>query len=287
MAPPRKKLAKVPRKSFKSKGKVHPDDASSVSDASDMVDDDYGDRSFLLDYSLEHAETSQRKRRKKRKEEEEDKMEQMQRPSDGVEDSGKKLQFLLPLKNDSGVQLRYREVDQTEIDEKRSHRTEKNEKPAEVVRPKEEMKSAPFSTDPKWKQRVASLCYNVLENPESNLRHARELLDGLSESDVDSTDVKSVVIMASLTEVFKDILPGYRIHVATEDKTEQKLKKETIKLRSHEVETSCSRSSRYLLTCFIVGSFAVNISNISPATGESNHGSIQKERCRAGRGKTS
>ncbi|GAU98318.1 hypothetical protein RvY_09481 [Ramazzottius varieornatus] len=237
MAPVRKKMVKAHRKrTFTTKVHYEPDDESSVSDASDMVDDDYGDRAFLLEYKIDPTDTTNRRRKQKKKddEEEEDEMEQQHRASDNSKDDGKKLQFLLPVKSDSGVQLRYREVDQDLVDEQKSQKKTKKEQPSEVPKPREESKFAPFSTDVKWKQRVASACYNILENPESNMRHVKELLSGLAEDDIDVAEAKSVIIMASLTEVFKDILPGYRIHVAGEGKTEQKLKKETIKLRSHE-----------------------------------------------------
>ena len=63
------------------------------------------------------------------------------------------------------------------------------------------------------------------------LRELRLMLED-SEPDVMVTTKK--LVMVTLMEVFKDIIPDYRIRVATDAEKEQAAKKETKKLRDFE-----------------------------------------------------
>ena len=154
------------------------------------------------------------------------------------EDASQKLHFLLPVKSNDGVQMRYRRVDADSAEEVPEQKKKAAKKLVEEGKPAKKVPSTVntdiklFATDPNWKQRTASLSFDVLENPEKNLRCVKELLNGLTETDI-ATQI-SVVLMASLTEIFKDILPGYRIHIASEVEQEQQMKKETLHLRQHE-----------------------------------------------------
>lgn len=84
------------------------------------------------------------------------------------------------------------------------------------------------------KKRIAILSSSVIENPESNMKKLRELRVMLEESDPDVYLSVRKLVMVSLKEVFKDIVPGYRIRMPTQEEKQQKLKKETKELYSYE-----------------------------------------------------
>ncbi|ELU04426.1 hypothetical protein CAPTEDRAFT_154522 [Capitella teleta] len=84
------------------------------------------------------------------------------------------------------------------------------------------------------KRRLALLADTIMEDPESNMSKLKEMRMMLDESDpLIALSVKKLTAF-SLLEVFKDILPDYRIRVATDKEKEGQAKKETKKLREFE-----------------------------------------------------
>ncbi|XP_025834676.1 nucleolar complex protein 3 homolog isoform X3 [Agrilus planipennis] len=84
----------------------------------------------------------------------------------------------------------------------------------------------------KKKIQIGSLCAGILENPEEKLDNLRVVLKILDENlDEAFLTVRKIVIVA-LQEVFKDILPEFKIKL--QENTGVKLKKETFKLQKYE-----------------------------------------------------
>ncbi|XP_052895157.1 nucleolar complex protein 3 homolog [Anopheles moucheti] len=76
---------------------------------------------------------------------------------------------------------------------------------------------------------IGTVCAALLENPEARIENVSSLLDLLNEQTRDGT-INFLAVrktaMISLVEVFKDIVPEYRIGIV--DKEQQKLKKDTL-----------------------------------------------------------
>lgn len=87
---------------------------------------------------------------------------------------------------------------------------------------------------------VATIATGVLSNPQRNIHHLKRLLVQLDEKHDDlvfkASLVKTHTLLAcALAEVFKDIIPAYKIReVITEETGKKRMKKETIELRSFE-----------------------------------------------------
>ncbi|XP_071168260.1 nucleolar complex protein 3 homolog isoform X1 [Mytilus edulis] len=84
------------------------------------------------------------------------------------------------------------------------------------------------------KKKIALLASDVIENPEENMKKLRELRLMLEECESDAYITVKKLVMLSLMEIFKDIIPGYRIRLLTEKEKEQKMKKETKALQDFE-----------------------------------------------------
>ncbi|XP_052772376.1 nucleolar complex protein 3 homolog [Mya arenaria] len=85
------------------------------------------------------------------------------------------------------------------------------------------------------KQRIAVLSSAVVANPQESTKKLRELVGLLKESDPDVFVTVRKYTMMSLLEVFKDIIPGYRLRLPTDKEKHQQMKKETKDLVGHEV----------------------------------------------------
>ncbi|XP_035909277.1 nucleolar complex protein 3 homolog [Anopheles stephensi] len=89
-----------------------------------------------------------------------------------------------------------------------------------------------FKRDEQIKEKqfyIGVTCAAILENPEARIENVSALLDLLKETNRDgSINLLAVrkTAMISLVEVFKDIVPEYRIGIV--DKEQQKLKKDTL-----------------------------------------------------------
>ncbi|KAL1263949.1 hypothetical protein QQF64_004304 [Cirrhinus molitorella] len=84
------------------------------------------------------------------------------------------------------------------------------------------------------KLRIASLSSAILADPHVNIKKLKELRAMLMETDPCIAVTVRKLVMVSLMEVFKDIVPSYRIRPLTEEEKATKVKKETLQLREFE-----------------------------------------------------
>ncbi|XP_059147297.1 nucleolar complex protein 3 homolog [Physella acuta] len=84
------------------------------------------------------------------------------------------------------------------------------------------------------KQKISVLSHAVLEDPQSNMKKLKELRLMLGENDAGVALTVRKYAMVSLMEVFKDIVPGYRLRIPTEKEKTQRVKKETKSLWDYE-----------------------------------------------------
>lgn len=84
------------------------------------------------------------------------------------------------------------------------------------------------------KLRIASLGSDILSDPTTNIKKLKELRAMLMETDPCVAVTVRKLVMVSLMEVFKDIVPSYRIRPLTETEKASKVKKETQQLREFE-----------------------------------------------------
>ncbi|KAI2658759.1 hypothetical protein H4Q32_016890 [Labeo rohita] len=84
------------------------------------------------------------------------------------------------------------------------------------------------------KLRIASLSSTILADPHVNIKRLKELRSMLMETDPCIAVTVRKLVMVSLMEVFKDIVPSYRIRPLTEEEKATKVKKETMQLREFE-----------------------------------------------------
>ncbi|XP_064602722.1 nucleolar complex protein 3 homolog isoform X2 [Liolophura sinensis] len=83
------------------------------------------------------------------------------------------------------------------------------------------------------KQTIACLASAVMQNPEDNMKKLKELRLMLHEEDSDVFITVRKLAMVSMMELFKDIIPGYRIRPHMDVKL-VKLKQETRSLQDYE-----------------------------------------------------
>uniref|UniRef100_A0A673ZVY2 Nucleolar complex protein 3 homolog n=1 Tax=Salmo trutta TaxID=8032 RepID=A0A673ZVY2_SALTR len=84
------------------------------------------------------------------------------------------------------------------------------------------------------KLRIASLGSDILSEPTINIMKLQELRSMLMETDPYMAVTVRKLVMVSLMEVFKDIVPSNRIRPLTETEKASKVKKETQQLREFE-----------------------------------------------------
>ncbi|KAL4231174.1 Nucleolar complex protein 3 [Mactra antiquata] len=84
------------------------------------------------------------------------------------------------------------------------------------------------------KEKIALLSNCIVENPEESIKKLKELVKMLNESDPDVFVTVRKLVMISLLEIFKDIIPGYYIRPPTEQEQGQKMKKDTKAVMSFE-----------------------------------------------------
>ncbi|KAJ7987723.1 hypothetical protein DPEC_G00329450 [Dallia pectoralis] len=82
--------------------------------------------------------------------------------------------------------------------------------------------------------RIASLGSDILSEPTTNIKKLKELRSMLMETDPCVAVTVRKLVMVSLMEVFKDIVPSYRIRPLTEAEKGLKVKKDTLQLREFE-----------------------------------------------------
>uniref|UniRef100_W5KBY5 Nucleolar complex protein 3 homolog n=1 Tax=Astyanax mexicanus TaxID=7994 RepID=W5KBY5_ASTMX len=84
------------------------------------------------------------------------------------------------------------------------------------------------------KLRIAALGSAILADPTCNIKKLKELRAMLMETDSCVAVTVRKLVMVSLMEIFKDIVPSYRIRPLTEAEKAVKVKKETKQLREFE-----------------------------------------------------
>ncbi|GFQ07978.1 nucleolar complex protein 3 homolog, partial [Phtheirospermum japonicum] len=91
------------------------------------------------------------------------------------------------------------------------------------------------------KYKLAELGTALLADPESNIKHIKEML----QMSKDGNSAIVILSLKSLLAVFKDIIPGYRIRLPTEKEQEMKVSKTVKKMRYYE-STLLSAYKAYL-----------------------------------------
>ena len=87
----------------------------------------------------------------------------------------------------------------------------------------------------KLRQRIAQLSRECVENPQGELRKLRELRQMLSgDALVRRSYLLRKYVVVSLCEIFKDIVPGYKIRAWTEQEREQNVGKDVLALKEYE-----------------------------------------------------
>ncbi|XP_051770071.1 nucleolar complex protein 3 homolog [Ctenopharyngodon idella] len=176
---------------------------------------------------------------KKRKSEQPvEKYEKMPRKMQQKEE--KELIHLLPIKDKSGLIPQSMEkpvVPEAEEEEepKDQDELEIEEEPeiGPLLTPQEQLELRTQTLMEK-KLRIASLSSAILADPHVNIKKLKELRAMLMETDPCVAVTVRKLVMVSLMEVFKDIVPAYRIRPLTEDEKATKVKKDTQQLREFE-----------------------------------------------------
>ncbi|CAH8548471.1 unnamed protein product [Schistosoma rodhaini] len=80
------------------------------------------------------------------------------------------------------------------------------------------------------KHSIAIKCENILKSPEENIHSLRDIIKTFESEHFRKFRQIRALVIASLCVVFKDVLPAYRIRLATEKEKTQPTKKETRKI---------------------------------------------------------
>ncbi|XP_065602227.1 nucleolar complex protein 3 homolog [Cyrtonyx montezumae] len=151
----------------------------------------------------------------------------------------KELIHLLPIKDKRGIipQTIEKPVPDDSEDEEDTEEMEEaedfTEEPPPVLTP-EEMAAQRKIKLQERKMHIAALASAILSDPENNIKKLKELRAMLMEQDPNVAVIVRKLVMVSLMEVFKDIVPSYKIRPLTETEKATKVKKETQKLREFE-----------------------------------------------------
>ncbi|NXU50002.1 NOC3L protein, partial [Turnix velox] len=152
----------------------------------------------------------------------------------------KELIHLLPIKDRGGIipQTMEKPVlhvaqDEEEDTEEMGEAEEFNEESLPVLTP-EEMSAQRRQKLQERKMHIASLASAILSEPNNSIKKLKELRAMLMEQDPNVAVIVRKLVMVSLMEVFKDIVPSYKIRPLTEAEKATKVKKETQKLREFE-----------------------------------------------------
>uniref|UniRef100_A0A3Q2Q837 Nucleolar complex protein 3 homolog n=1 Tax=Fundulus heteroclitus TaxID=8078 RepID=A0A3Q2Q837_FUNHE len=158
----------------------------------------------------------------------------------------KEVIHLLPFKDKSGVIPR--SVERAKQPRKEEEEEEEEEEPAETAEPEEdegasssyvemtpeEREQFRVNTLNMKKQRIATLASAIISDPLNNMKRVKEMRGMMMEADPCVAVSVRKMVMVSLTEVFKDIAPTYRIRPLTAAEKNTKVKKETQQLREFE-----------------------------------------------------
>ncbi|KAM9188423.1 nucleolar complex protein 3 homolog [Mergus octosetaceus] len=152
----------------------------------------------------------------------------------------KELIHLLPIKDKRGIIPQTMEKPVLNVEEDEEEDAEEtevaedfSEEPLPVLTP-EEMAAQRKRKLQERKMHIAALASAILSDPDNNIKKLKELRAMLMEQDPNVAVIVRKLVMVSLMEIFKDIVPSYRIRPLTEAEKAAKVKKETQKLREFE-----------------------------------------------------
>ncbi|KFP57119.1 Nucleolar complex protein 3, partial [Cathartes aura] len=162
----------------------------------------------------------------------------------------KELIHLLPIKDKGGIIPQSIEKpvlnvaqDEEEDTEEMEEAEDFSEEPLPVLTP-EEMAAQRRQKLQERKMHIAALASAILSEPDNNvadfgsflnqIKKLKELRAMLMEQDPNVAVIVRKLVMVSLMEIFKDIVPSYKIRPLTEAEKATKVKKETQKLREFE-----------------------------------------------------
>ncbi|KRZ44543.1 Nucleolar complex protein 3 -like protein [Trichinella pseudospiralis] len=172
-------------------------------------------------------------------------------PWSGYKDVDSKLKPLLPVKTLSGKVIKVAAVEETENSASSGEDDEMEVDSGDANVAGYSSAERPIAEDPltclarvrqnrrrvleECKMKIASICPRVLENPQQHISQLNEIMkiaSGRTYPLYFATTGK--LAMASLLQVFLDIIPGYTIRPPTEKELRQKMKKETRQLWNFE-----------------------------------------------------
>ncbi|KAI1886877.1 hypothetical protein AGOR_G00200310 [Albula goreensis] len=155
----------------------------------------------------------------------------------------KEVIHLLPIKDKSGIIPQTMEkpvVQKVEEDEEEDEEQVEDSSSQKAVEPEmlglspqQQLQLRRQKLDDR-KLRIASLGSSILSDPIGCIKKLKELRSMLMETDPSVAVTVRKLVMVSLMEVFKDIVPSYRIRPLTETEKASKVKKETQQLREFE-----------------------------------------------------
>lgn len=175
--------------------------------------------------------------KKRRSEQPVEKYEKMPRKMQQQEE--KELIHLLPIKDKSGLIPQSMEKPAVQATEEEPETTEPEQTQEEepdigpTLSPREQLDLRLQKLTEK-KLRIAGLSSAVLADPHVNIKKVKELRGMLMETDPCIAVTVRKLVMVSLMEVFRDIVPSYRIRPLTEAEKNTKVKKDTQQLREFE-----------------------------------------------------
>ncbi|XP_067100906.1 nucleolar complex protein 3 homolog [Osmerus mordax] len=180
--------------------------------------------------------------KKRKSEQQPENYEKMPRKMNVMEE--KEVIHLLPLKNKTGLipqsmekpVVPKKEEEEEEMDDQTGLEQFENEEETETgpaLTPQEQEKLRAQKLSDR-KLRIAGLGSAILSNPTNSIKKLKELRTMLLETDPYVAVTVRKLVMVSLMEVFKDIVPSYRIRPLTEAEKTTKVKKETQQLREFE-----------------------------------------------------
>lgn len=148
--------------------------------------------------------------------------------------SGNNKRSLLPLKGKEGLILREAEVEDeavgdspSEKDNCREPSTPTSQSLIQTLAQRQKLKR-------ELKTKIGVCSSSVIENPQENINYLKDLTILLSGPDPSCQLTITRLATLSLLEIYKDILPSYRIRSLSSQEKSQKMKKETRKLNQYE-----------------------------------------------------
>ncbi|MGH0117317.1 UNVERIFIED_CONTAM: hypothetical protein FKN15_013840 [Acipenser sinensis] len=153
----------------------------------------------------------------------------------------KELIHLLPIKDKTGIIAQTMEKPVVKKAEKQNEDEDGGDGAEEVNAPKplpllitQELMVLRRKRLEERKFCIAALGSSILSDPSANIKKLKELRSMLVELDPYVAVTVRKLVMVSLMELFKDIVPSYRIRPLTEAEKSTKVKKETQQLREFE-----------------------------------------------------